>query len=124
GGEAVLAADEPGDHRGGFIDLQETAARNANEHVVDEFLGQRVEDLRVGGGGRDGVHRDIVFGELLAERFGEADHARLGGGVGGEVRVAFLAGDRRDVDDAAVVPRLHRRDDDLVDVKGAVEVDL
>ena len=44
----------------------------------------------------------FVAGQLLAERLGQRDDAGLGGAVGRGVRVAFLAGDRRDVDDAAV----------------------
>ena len=62
--------------------------------------------------------------QFLAERLGHADHPGLGGGIGGQVRVAFLAGDRRDVDDAAVIAGLHRGDHHLVDVEGAVEIDL
>src|SRR5690606_23688559 len=35
GGEAVLGAHQPGHHVGGLLDLEEAAAGDAGEHVVD-----------------------------------------------------------------------------------------
>ena len=76
------------------------------------------------GGGRDAVDRDVVAGQLLAERLGQRDDAGLRRAVGGGVRVAFLAGDGRDRDDAAVVLLDHRRHDRPAAVEDAVQVDL
>ena len=45
-----------------------------------------------------------VLRELLAERLGQPDDGGLRRRVGRRVRIAFLAGDRGDVDDPAVVP--------------------
>ena len=73
--------------------------------------------------GRDGIDGDVVAGELLAERLGQRDHAGLGGRVVGGVGVAFLAGDRGDVDDAPVVLRDHAGHDRARADEGAVEVD-
>ena len=55
--------------------------------------------------------------------FVNADHRGLRGGVGAGHRVAFLAGDRRDVDDAAVAVLAHLRDGGPVGVEDAVQVD-
>ena len=116
--------DQPGDHVGGFLDLEEAAAGDAAQHVVDELGLELVEDAGLGGRRGDRVDGDVVLGALLADRLGHADDAGLGGGVGGGVGVALLAGDRGDVDDAAVVAGLHAGQHGAVDVEGAVEVDL
>ena len=60
----------------------------------------------------------------LPSDFVRPKHAGLCRRVGGEVGVAFLAGDRRVVDDATVILRLHRGDHDLVHIERAVEIDL
>ena len=79
---------------------------------------------RLRGGGRDAVHRDVVAGQLLAERFGQRDDAGLRRAVGRGVRVAFLAGNRRDVDDAAVVLPDHVRHDGAAAQKDAGQIDV
>src|SRR5579875_3266366 len=60
------------------------------------------------GGAHDaGAHRvdgDVVRRHFLGQRLGEADHPELGGAVVRQVRQPFLAGHRRDVDDAAGPP--------------------
>src|SRR3954452_21487857 len=55
--------------------------------------------------GRDGVDGDALLAELGGQRIGEADHARLGGGV---IRLTAVARDtrhRRKPDDAAAVTK-------------------
>jgi hypothetical protein len=83
-----------------------------------------LEDAGARRGRRDAVDGDVVAGQFLAERLGQRDDAGLGGRIGGRVRVAFLAGDRGDVDDAAVTARLHAGGDRAVGVERAVEVDV
>ena len=82
-----------------------------------------VEDRGLGGRRRDAIDRDVVARELLAERFGQRDDAGLGGRIGGRVRIALLAGDRGDIDDAAVVLRDHQRHDRAAAIELAVEID-
>ena len=71
-----------------------------------------VEDRGLGRSRRHRVDGDVVAGQLLAQRFGQRDHACLGGRVVRRVRIAFLAGDRGDVHDPPVLlldhPRHHR----------------
>ena len=76
------------------------------------------------GGRRHAVDADAGARELLAERLGEADHRRLRRAVRGRVGIAFLARDRRDVDDAPVVLRSHDRHDGAVAQEHAVHVDV
>jgi hypothetical protein len=85
----------------------EAAARDLGQHVVDVLLGHLLEDPGARRGRGDAVDGDVVAGEFLAERLGERDDAGLGGRIGRGVGVALLAGDRGDVDDAAVIARLH-----------------
>ena len=82
-----------------------------------------VEDRGAGRGRRDAVDRDVVARQLLAERFGQRDDAGLRGRIGHRVRIALLAGDRGDVDDAAVVLRDHQRHDGAAAIELAVEID-
>ena len=82
-----------------------------------------VEDRGLGRGRGHRVDGDVVAGEFLAERFRQRDQTGLRGRVVRRVRVAFLAGDRGDVDDAAVVLLDHRGHDRLAADEGAVEID-
>jgi hypothetical protein len=66
---------------------------------------------------------DVVGGKLLAERLGERDEAGLGGGIGGGLRIALLAGDGGDVDHAAVALGDHAWDDGPAAVERAIEFD-
>ncbi len=102
GRERIFLGREPGGERRQLLDLQEAAARDLRQHPVEVRLRHLVEDARLGRRRRDAVDRDVLAGELLAERLRQRDDAGLGGAVGRGVGVAFLAGDRRDRDDAAV----------------------
>ena len=82
-----------------------------------------VEDRGARRGRRDAVHRDVVARQLLAERLGQRDDAGLRRRIGDRVRIALLAGDRGDVDDAAVVLRDHQRHHGAAAEELAVEVD-
>ena len=57
----------------------------------------------------------------LPSDFVRRDHAGFRGGIVRRIRVAFLAGDGSDVDDAAVVLREHRRHHRLAADEGSVE---
>ena len=72
---------------------------------------------------RDAVDEDPGAGDVLADRLRERDHRTLRRGVGARHRVALLARDRGDVDDAAVAAGLHLRDRGAVGVEDAVQVD-
>ena len=109
--------------RGDLVDLDEPPARNLRQHVVDLLLGHLLEQRGAGGRGRHAVHRDVEVRKLLAERFRQRDHTGLGGRIGRRVRVSLLAGDRGDVDDAAVVLRDHQRDHRAAAIELAVEID-
>jgi hypothetical protein len=64
-----------------------------------------LEEVGPRGGRRDAIDGDARHRQLLAERFGEGDEAGLGRAVGRRVGVPFLAGDRGQIDDPAVLPR-------------------
>ena len=73
--------------------------------------------------GRDGVDGDLARRQLARHRLGEADDARLGGGVGRLPGVAHHADHRAHVDDASVVRRAACRAPPPGAVEGAAQVD-
>ena len=97
--------------------------RDLRQHEVDMLLRQLVEDRGLGRGRRHRVDEDVVLREFLAERFRQRDQAGLRGRIMRGVGVAFLAGDRGDVDDAAVFLFEHRRHHRLAADEGPVEID-
>src|SRR6185503_7128983 len=123
GRERAVGRGAEGGERRDLLDGHEAAARDFRQHEVDVLLRHLVEDCGLGRRRGDAVDRDVVRSELLAERLGEGDDAGLGRGIGRRVRVALLAGDRRDVDDAAVILRDHQRRQRPAAVKRAVEID-
>ena len=86
------------------------------------LLAHLVEDCGARGGRRYAIDSYVLGGELLAERLCKRDHARLGRGIGGRVRIALLAGDRGDVDDASVALGDHGRNHGFAAVEDAVEI--
>ena len=72
--------------------------------------------------GADRVDRDALIGVFLSQSFGEAEIARLGRGIVDLAHLAFLAVDRRDVDDAAEAALAHAVDDGSGHVEERVEV--
>ena len=87
-------------------------------------LRHRLEDRGLGGGRRHRVDEHAFGGKLLRQRFRQRDQAGLRRAVVRGVRVAFLAGDRRDVDDAAVTLLDHLRHDRAAGQERPDEVDL
>ena len=57
--------------------------------------------------GRDRIDQDVARAELLGDRLGQRDQARLAGGVVRLTLVADDADDARDVDDPAAAPLHH-----------------
>ena len=81
GGEGILGRGDPGNHRRGLLDLEEAAARNAGQHVIDMLLADLIEDAGLGGGRGDAVDGDVVVRDLLGQGLGEGDDAGFGGAV-------------------------------------------
>ncbi len=69
------------------------------------------------------VHQHARLRQLLAERLGERDDPGLGRRIRHRVGIAFLAGDRGDVDDAAVSRLDHVRRDRAAAQELAGEID-
>src|SRR6185437_4339863 len=124
GGKRTFRRRHPADQRRNLLHLDGSPARYPRNHIVDVFLCRLRKHRRARHRRRDRVDRDVVGGELLAQRFGEADQRRFRGGIGRGVGVAFLAGDGGDVDDAPVVLRDHRGDDGVAAVERSLEIDL
>ena len=61
------ARHQPRHHRRDLVDLDEPAARDLGQHVVDVLLADLLEDPRPRGGGRDAVDGDVVAGQLLGQ---------------------------------------------------------
>ena len=123
GGERAVLAREPAHERRDLVHVDEAVHRDLRQHVVDVLLGHLVEDRGLRRRRRHAVHQHAGLRASLPRRLGQRDHARLGGRVGHRVRVAFLAGDRSDVDDAAVARLHHVRRDRAAAQELAGEVD-
>src|SRR5439155_524678 len=91
---------------------------------VDGALLHLLQKLGSDDGGSDGVHENPPGAHFLGERLGQPDDARLGGGVGHEGRIAFLAGDGGDVDDASGALPEHDPDGSPAAQEDAREVDV
>ena len=91
----------------------------------------RLADVQARGHGRvdearaDGVHANVVGGELHGQDLGHHPDARLGDAVGADADLRHLRHDRGDVDDGATVAGLdHAAGDGAVREHDAVEVDV
>ena len=73
--------------------------------------------------GHHRVDRDLVRGELVRERAGEADEAGLGGDDVRAARRAGVGGEAADIDDRAGAARLEMRQAGLHAMERAVEDD-
>ena len=71
---------------------------------------------------RDRVHGDAFARAFQRKRPGEADHAGLGRAVIGKPKLALLAVDRGDVDDAAEAPLAHAVDHRARHVEQRIEI--
>src|SRR2546430_1226816 len=93
---------------------------------VDEALPRLRRDalgqLRLHEAGGDRIDEHVAGGQLLGHRLGEADQARLGGGVVRLARVAPQPHDARNVDDATVAPLDHATRHVLRHQEGALQV--
>lgn len=83
-----------------------------------------VEDARLRGGWGDAVHRDVVAGQLLAQRLGQRDDAGLRRRIGAGIGVALLAGDGGGIDDAAIAAAHHAGNHRLAAMEHAVQIDI
>src|SRR6185295_4174392 len=72
--------------------------------------------------GGEAVHGDSVFAPVVGEAHGELPDSSAAGSVGSETCVAGDAGNRSDVDDAAVVASNHAAGDRLSDEKTAAKI--
>src|ERR1041385_2854380 len=122
-GEAARRTGDPGAKLRHFVDLHEAPHRDLRLHVADVLLGHAPEQRRLGHRGRDAVHRYAGIAELFCQGLGEADHASLRGRIGGDVRHAFLAGDRRHRDDASVLVVAHMPGGDPAGIEHRRHVD-
>jgi hypothetical protein len=88
------------------------------------LLGDLLEDVGLGRRRGDAVDQDATLREFLAQRLGQRHESCLGGAISRRVRVAFLAGNRSDADDAAVFLGDHPRHDGAAAQERTGEVDL
>ena len=112
-------------HRGGVLGRRAEALHgNLGAHVIDVALGHIVQDGALERRRGHGIDDHALGGQLLAQRLGEAQHRRLGGGIGAGIGVAFLAGDGGDIDDAAIAGFHHHRGDGAAAIEQSVDVDV
>ena len=81
--------------------LAQPSQRNVVLKVLLGFFGNTLRQLGLDIAGRNGIYQHVAGGQLLGDRFGEADHPGLGRGVVGLPLVAVQAHHAGDVDDPA-----------------------
>ena len=91
--------------------LPSRPTRNAGDDLLQHVVGNGADHLGVGIAGRHGIDRDALVGRLQRQGLGEADGARLGGGIVGLTHLALLAIDGCDVDYTAISALAHAVDD-------------
>ena len=63
-------------------------------------------------------------GQFLPERFGQTNYTRFRRTIGGCIRIAFLSGDRGDIDNTSVAGLAHRGHNGITAVEYAIEIDF
>ena len=107
-GERAFLGGQPR-HQGGHLGRgPDPAHRNLGDEHVDGLLRHLLEQFGADDGGGDGMYENALGGDFFRQGLGKADHAGLRRGVGHQRRVALLAGDGGDVDDAPVLPGQHQ----------------
>ncbi|PAV66636.1 hypothetical protein WR25_23081 [Diploscapter pachys] len=124
GGEAAFLAGHEADHRRAFRNFAQPPHRNLAAHIIDLALRQLREDRALERRRGQRIGDDALARQFLAQGFGEADHARLRGRIGGGVRVALLARDGRHVDDPAIAVGDEMRHHRAAAIEQAVQVDV
>src|SRR5215475_2170902 len=102
-----LVGSEPEYEGGNFFGLSDASERDPLDHVLDLLWRELLQYWCVNHSRRDCIDVDSIGGNFLGQSLGQANHASLRGRIRDHVRVAFFAGNRCYVDDAARAARLH-----------------
>src|SRR5436309_3352439 len=122
--ERGLARDQIMDERGDFFHTARTAHRNLTQHIVQGGLRNIIQDRGPDHRRRDAVHGDVALsGNLFRQRLGQRDYGGFGARVRNERRVAFLARDGGDVNNAPVMPLEHLLNHGAAYEENALEID-
>src|SRR5215813_10452439 len=121
-GERAIVGHEPRDQRRHFLGPPYPSHRNLRHEEIHRALLHLLEELGADDGRGHRVDENAARARLLGERLGQADHSGLGRRVGHEGRIAFLAGDGGDVDDAPAPLLQHHADGRSAAVEDAREI--
>src|SRR5262249_33236447 len=89
GAERTVVRGEPSDERRDLLRRADSPHRDLRHEQIDGALLHLLQELGADDGGRHRVDEDAARRDFLGERFREADHAGLRGGIRHERRVAF-----------------------------------
>ena len=120
GGKATGGRCNEGRHIGNFLRGAEPPHRDAAFLVCNIFLGHAVEQVGNRNRRRNAIHRDIGWQYLPRQPLGKANHACLCRTIGHGARIALLAGDRGNDDDASPLARTQVISDACTDRKTPV----
>jgi hypothetical protein len=124
GRERAILRREPRDHRRELFDVDETVHWNLRQHVVDMLLRHLAEHFGLGRRRRDAIDQHAGRRQFLGQRFRQSDQAGFRRRIMRGVRIAVLAGDGSDVDDAPVARGHHMGHHRAADEVGRDEIDL
>src|SRR4051794_11334502 len=124
GRKAEIGRAEKRDQRGDFLRFADSPHRDAAGHVGDVLVADLGQDRGLDYSRRHGIDQHTFGGNLFSDCFRQADHPGFCGRIRDRVRIAFLARDRGDIDDAAKAGVDHDGDDGFAAQEDAGEVDI
>src|SRR5579862_2108319 len=91
GGERILFRHKPCNHRGNFIYLKKSFAWDTRKHKVNVLLGHLLKDAGPRCRWCYAIHRDVLFGSFLGERFCKSNYSGFRRTIRGSIGIPFFA---------------------------------
>jgi len=109
-------------HRRNLLRRARPAHRDALGHIVHLGLRQLLQYLRTDHRRRHRIHANPFRSYLFADRLSKSDHSRLSRRVAAHIGIAFLAGNRGDIDYPSIAARPHVREHRAAAMKHAAHI--
>ena len=109
-------------HRRNLLRRARSAHGDALGHIIHLGLRQLLQYLRTDHRRRHRIHANPFRSYLFADRLSKSDHSRLSRRVAAHIGIAFLAGNRGDIDYPSIAARPHVRQHRAAAMKHAAHI--